>query len=461
MPRLDAVLRQELDAAAGALRWLVNGDWPFIQPEARLASALRQRCAWLLAGSLSTDIDESCAELAASDVQALVNVAELMLLGMLPEHCPVRAHLAVRGQRQLMELNWRSPRPRRRARRWATRPRPRPHWVTSLRRWEARRTRTARLSAGGPGSRCGDGENDPAAHAGRARDAGNTPGSSRNYRCLGLAIRPYCCVVISVIVPAHNESRVIGRLLRQLLPAAQRGNLDIIVVANGCLDDTADIAAWFEDPQSAFCLSRSLPSRQLWPLATRPPGPSRGYTSMPMSKCGPVISRSSRRPCVSQGYSRPGRAGCWTWPGGPWTVRWYYDVWARLPEVHAGLFGRGVVALSEQGHEHFAGLPPVLADDLAVSLLFTPPERRIVPGAQVVVHTPRTLADLLRRRIRAAEGVAQIEQARQVPRPSARTRVSDLLTISLTSPVRPLRVALFLAVAVYARAGIAARCSPG
>jgi hypothetical protein len=103
VPRLDAVLRQ-LDAAAGALRWLVDGDWPFMQPEVRLASALRQRCAWLLAGSLTTDIDASCAELAASDVPAVVDVAELMLLGMLPEHCPVRAHLAVRGQPQLVEL---------------------------------------------------------------------------------------------------------------------------------------------------------------------------------------------------------------------------------------------------------------------------------------------------------------------------------------------------------------------
>ena len=103
VPRLDAVLRQ-LDAAAGALRWLVDGEWPFMQPEVRLASALRQRSAWLLAGSLTTDIDASCAELAASDVPAVVDVAELMLLGMLPEHGPVRAHLAVRGQPQLIGL---------------------------------------------------------------------------------------------------------------------------------------------------------------------------------------------------------------------------------------------------------------------------------------------------------------------------------------------------------------------
>ena len=112
-------------------------------------------------------------------------------------------------------------------------------------------------------------------------------------------------------------------------------------------------------------------------------------------------------------------------------------MWARLPKVRTGLFGRGVIALSQQGHERFTRLPPVLADDLALSLLFAPPERSIVPGAQVVVHTPRTLADLLRRRVRAAEGVAQIERVPQAPHSSARTRVSDLLAVCLAGPLEP------------------------
>ena len=32
-----------------------------------------------------------------------------------------------------------------------------------------------------------------------------------------------------------------------------------------------------------------------------------------------------------------------------WPVRWYYDIWARLPGVRDGLFGRGVIAVSEEG----------------------------------------------------------------------------------------------------------------
>ena len=101
--RVDAVLRQ-IEAAARALRWLVDGEWPFMQPEVQLAGALRQRCAWLLTQPLAIDIAPGCADMVPGDVPAVVDVAELMLLAAAPEDCPVRAHLAVRGEPQLIEL---------------------------------------------------------------------------------------------------------------------------------------------------------------------------------------------------------------------------------------------------------------------------------------------------------------------------------------------------------------------
>ena len=39
-------------------------------------------------------------------------------------------------------------------------------------------------------------------------------------------------------------------------------------------------------------------------------------------------------------------------------VRWYYDVWEELPQVQAGLFGRGAFALSEEGQARVSALPP-------------------------------------------------------------------------------------------------------
>jgi hypothetical protein len=99
-----------------------------------------------------------------------------------------------------------------------------------------------------------------------------------------------------------------------------------------------------------------------------------------------------------------------------------YDVWMRLPETQRGLWGRGVIAVTEGGHKRIAALPRLMGDDLAASLLFEPHERRIVPTARSIVHTPRTYADLQRCRVRNATGVTQLERTSDAPPSTARTR---------------------------------------
>jgi len=149
--------------------------------------------------------------------------------------------------------------------------------------------------------------------------------------------------------------------------------------------------------------------------------------------------------------------------GAPWPVRWYWDVWSRLPEVRQGLFGRGVVAVSEAGYRRIAALPPVFADDLAMSLAFSAAERAVVDDARVRVHPPRTFGDLMRIRIRAAAGVAQVEQTAGAPPSTARTRPSDLVAIVAGEPFLAPRVGLFVLVAglVRWRAGRAHRAGRG
>jgi hypothetical protein len=101
--RFDVVLRQ-LDAAARALRWLVDGDLPLSQPEIELASALRRRTAWLLAVPLIVRSEEAVSRLSVADVAVIVDVVELLLLGMLPAGRAAEASVAVRAEQQLTQL---------------------------------------------------------------------------------------------------------------------------------------------------------------------------------------------------------------------------------------------------------------------------------------------------------------------------------------------------------------------
>ena len=148
---------------------------------------------------------------------------------------------------------------------------------------------------------------------------------------------------------------------------------------------------------------------------TGPPPVSRGSTWTRTWNSGSADVRALADALARPGALAAGPERVLALSGASWLVRWYYDVWARLPEVRSGLFGRGVIGLSEAGHARVASLPPLLADDLAASLVFGPDERVIVPGARVVVHVPRTAGDLLRRRVRAAMGVDQVEQAEGGP----------------------------------------------
>src|ERR1700736_3335542 len=47
--------------------------------------------------------------------------------------------------------------------------------------------------------------------------------------------------IASVVIAARNEEAVIGRCLRALLAAAAPGELEVIVVCNGCSDGTSSV----------------------------------------------------------------------------------------------------------------------------------------------------------------------------------------------------------------------------
>jgi hypothetical protein len=136
-----------------------------------------------------------------------------------------------------------------------------------------------------------------------------------------------------------------------------------------------------------------------------------------------------------------------------WPVRWYYDVWRRLPLVRGELFGRGVIALSGEGHARLGGWDDVMSDDLAIATAFGPAERAIVADAVVEIRPPRTYADLLRRRVRAMTGNARLVAGERPEgvRAQPRTGWRDLLALVRADPRLVPKVVLFLGTAVVSR----------
>ena len=256
--------------------------------------------------------------------------------------------------------------------------------------------------------------------------------------------------VAGIVVPAHDEQAVLGQLLARLTESARPGELEVVVVANGCTDGTAALARSFSPAvrvvETAIAGKRA--ALRLGDEAVT------AYPRLYVDADVELGTEDVRRLCAAlaePGVLAAAPARRFDMRGRSWPVRWYYDVWTRLPEVRDGLFGRGVLALSEAGHRSVAALPAVMADDLAVSLAFGPAERTVVPGATVLIRPPRGWRDLLRRRVRAQVGTVQIEQDAVRPDASARTSVRDLLGLARREPLLAIRIPLFLAVAVLAR----------
>lgn len=281
--------------------------------------------------------------------------------------------------------------------------------------------------------------------------------------------------VTSIVIPAHNEGRVIGRLLDALLAEGSAAGPDIVVVCNGCTDDTAAVAG-ARGPRVRVV---EIPTPSKHGALRVGDEHARGFPRLYVD-ADVVVGAADVRALADALAATPallaaapGRdiplAGC------AWPVRAYYRVWQLLPAVREGLFGRGVIAVSEPGHARLAALPPLMADDLAASLAFAPGERRVVESARVVVLPPRTWGDLIKRRVRAATSSAELErfQAARATQPgtaqpgtaqpgtsgpdtsvpSARTGTGDLRALLRAQPRLLPGMVVFVVAALAARRG--------
>ena len=214
---------------------------------------------------------------------------------------------------------------------------------------------------------------------------------------------------VSIIVPAHNEAAGIRWCLAALTTDAAEGELEVIVVANACEDDTAEIARSFGRKVQVIETAVASKTNALNLGERAASGRVRVYIDadvcVPLESVRALVRRLSRgdvlavAPRVSLDLD-----GC------SWPVRAFYQVDAQLPSHREGIGGSGVYALSQAGRDRFNQFPAITADDAFVRRHFKPNERCTVDEAFSMVSPPRTLKGLVAVKTRSHFGNYEINK---------------------------------------------------
>ena len=257
--------------------------------------------------------------------------------------------------------------------------------------------------------------------------------------------------MISIVVPAHNESSVIARTLKPWVDHPGSEALSVVVVCNGCTDDTASNARRFgptvrviesEIASKTHALNLGDHTSSIFP---------RIYVDADILITLDTLRALARRleqgdvlavaPTPDIDLTACSRL-----------VRLYFSVRSRLPSAGQGFGGSGVYALSEAGRRRFAQFPDVIADDTFVRLQFKPEERETLTSARSHVFPARTIRQLIAVRTRAYAGT--FELARRFP--ELRANIGETNNQTLIRLFKEAR--LWPGLAIYCYVNIIARC---
>jgi glycosyltransferase involved in cell wall biosynthesis len=206
---------------------------------------------------------------------------------------------------------------------------------------------------------------------------------------------------VTVIVPAFNEEAGISRVLSGLNPgSSDLTDIEVVVAANGCTDQTASVAREFG--VTVIEIAEASKTAALNAAEAVATSGHRIYLDAD-AVVSPALIRS-----LADSLSRAGIEAAVPRPhlvygDSSWPVRAYYRVSERLPVFRNRLFGRGVIALSENARGRFERFPDITADDMFLDAIVGADEK-VEIDVEVPVTVPRRTRQLVRRLARAREG---------------------------------------------------------
>lgn len=206
----------------------------------------------------------------------------------------------------------------------------------------------------------------------------------------------------SILIPAHNEEKVIAKCLLALAKGLGRNNYEIIVICNGCDDSTADVVRSISE--KIICLETNIKSKtnainmgeeysHYFP---------RIYLDADVTLSLDTLDALCAK--LNEGYFAVSPSVKMNLESCSYIVKSYYDIWLSLPYCKAGMIGAGVYALSESGRKRFESFPDIIADDEYVRLHFSQKERAKIDNQYSLVYAPKNLSGLIKIKTRSRLG---------------------------------------------------------
>lgn len=213
----------------------------------------------------------------------------------------------------------------------------------------------------------------------------------------------------TVIIAAYNEASVIRNTLSLLTDGENQNRYQIMVVCNGCTDNTDEIIQ--QEFESVFYYSIAQASKA---LAIRhaesfKPGFPRLYLDADIELATEdavalfdVAGNQENASLIIPG-SQVNTLHCQT------IVKRFYRVWYTTPFVQQLGFGAGAYLLNRSGRNRFTEWPELIADDGFVRSQFHISEICVSNRHQVQVKAPRNICTLIRVKARSKLGNIELK----------------------------------------------------
>ncbi|MGJ8544837.1 MAG: glycosyltransferase family 2 protein [Sulfitobacter sp.] len=217
--------------------------------------------------------------------------------------------------------------------------------------------------------------------------------------------------MLSILIPAHDEAGYIAACLGALV-ASDSVAAEVIVIANGCRDETAQIARSFAGEMAQkgwrfevieLAQGGKLGALNAGEAAAR--GEMLAYLDADVIVSPPLMAQLAQAlagdaPRYASGTPQIAAARTWV-------TRAYARFWQELPFVRQGVPGFGIFAVNRAGRARWQAFPPIISDDTFVRLSFAPDER-IKVAARYCWPMVEGFGALVRVRRRQDAGVAQV-----------------------------------------------------